>query len=352
MPNRENDHKGMGPEMHVVHGSGRQHGRTVLEFKGQGFVKPGIGHDLFKHHDRVKELYKRADEILEDPISIRSFEDPYGDLTSTKQAQRATIVVNHANLIVGQHETESGDLQPGAEEAALGNSLGEYSALIAAGALTFEAALLLIKLRSQYMQDAQNATPGSLAAPLFSKNEDEREKQQIIVSEVALKTGIVVCLYNTRRQTVYGGTLSQLSAAEDELKTRGMKLTKLHTDGAFHHPTLMLPAKERLDPEIDKADIRDARIPVYANATGEKVKKSAAIRQVLKGQMIQPVQYVKSLEGLLRDGFDVKVELGDKPSFTNMAKDHPLLVGAVVTPILTATGLVIGHALYHPNRKK
>lgn len=347
MPNSE-----MSPDVHVYHRGDKSSRGNVLIFKGQGFVKPGIGKDLWEHHDTVKDVYRVVDQIADRPISAISFEDPDGDLLQTRNAQLATVAYNESRRRVGM-ETEHPDFKdPFAYTA--GNSLGEYSALVAAGALTFEEQVRLVVLRSEFMQDAQDENPGSLATPLLSKDYDKRQRQMEEVEKAAKLSGIVPCLYNSDNQIVFGGTHDELAVATGLLKDAGVKLTALKTDGAFHHPVLMKPAADRLVPVLDKADIRDAEIPVVINATAQPVWAASDIRQGLKDQMVQPVLWGESMDFLIHEGFNMNVEIGEKPTFLDMVKDHPLFAAgaAIGTTAVVAGGLIIAHTLSHPHHKK
>lgn len=337
------------PDLRVIHAKeGEPNTRTVWIFKGQGFVAPGIGKDLFDHSDSVRRLYKEADEILGFPISTKSFEDPDGDLIKTQNAQPATIVYNQARLVAAQEMGLEDFLHDPVYIA--GNSLGEYSGLIAAGALSFEEGLRLIKLRGKFMQEAQAENPGGLGTPLLSKDSDEREEQMHTVDKIAQMSGIQVCLVNSRRQIVYGGTNDQLEIAAALFKEKKMRFTKLKTDGAFHHPILMRPAWRKLSSEIDKADIKNARVPIISNVTGEEISESGEIRKSLKDQMISPVQWSKSMDALRAKGFDVKIEIGEKSSFLDMVLEHPVYDGVALTAVI-AGGITLGWKLAHPHRK-
>lgn len=339
------------PDLRVMHAKeGEPNTRSVWIFKGQGFVAPGIGRDLFEHFDTVKTLYKQADEVLGFPISKKSFDDPDGDLIKTQNAQPATIVYNQARLLVAK-ETGEKDFQHNPVYIA-GNSLGEYSGLIAAGALSFEDGLKLIKMRGKFMQEAQSENPGGLGTPLLSKDADERAEQMDIVDKVSHLSGIQVCLINSKRQIVYGGTNDQLEIAAALFKDKKIRFTKLKTDGAFHHPVLMESAWKKLVPEIDKTNIRDAQVPIISNVTGEEISKSEQIRESLKNQMINPVQWSKSMDTLRKKGFDVKIEIGEKSSFLDMVLEHPIYDGVALTAIIAAGGLTLGWKLTHPSHKK
>ena len=342
------------PEVSLVHPDRRERMRpsgNVLIFKGQGFVQPGIGHDLWLASDDVKKLYAVADRILKRPISTISFEDPSGNLLQTQNAQPATVTYNEARRLEG---IKSGDTNfTGPIIFAAGNSLGEYNALIASGAFTFEETLELIRLRAQYMQEAQNENPGTLFMPRLSKKPEERVKQLQVVSEYSEKSGIKLCLINTHNQFVYGGTYADIDAAEEVLGNEGIKFTRLNTDGAFHHPVYMREAAEKLAPAIDRANIQDARIPIIANASAKPVQKASEIKELLKQQMITPVRWLESMEFLIEHGFDAKIEIGEKPTFLNMLKDHPVFVSAGIgaATAITVGGVVIGHKLDHPHGK-
>lgn len=353
MPERNPRHV-EGPDVTLIRPDRREGTRpsgNVLIMKGQGFVKPGIGHDLWNASSTVRDLYTEADAILERPISTISFEDPSGNLLQTQNAQPATIIYNEARRRVG---IESGDADFTAPIIfAAGNSLGEYSALIATGALTFTDALKLIKSRGQYMQEAQDANPGTLVIPRLSRKPEERVQQLQTVAEYSDGSNLKLCLINASNQYVYGGTYADIEQAEKVLGKEGIKFTTLGTDGAFHHPLYMKSAAEKLAPVIDRADIRDAKVPVIANASAQPAQEADEIREMLKLQMTTPVRWVESMEFLIEHGFKAKIEVGESPTFLSMLKDHPVYAaGFAATVITTAGGLILGHKIIHPHHKE
>lgn len=351
MPSLE---RGMQPDMHILHGKDRKEGtphrRNVLIFKGQGFVKPGMGHALYNSSEKVRDLHARVNDILGYDLTDRMFNDPHGDLLETQHAQPATLLSNYSEQVVGQEAKHPDFIQPVTYTA--GNSLGEYSALIAAGAISFPDAIALIAKRGQYMHEAHLANPGKLATPLLAKDHDKLAEQMGIVGEIAAETNIEVCLVNGRRQIVYGGTNEEMDEAAALLKGKGIKLTALKTIGAFHHPRLMAEARRRLEPDIDATEIHDAQVPVVANATGQEATSAAQTRQNLKDQMTSPVLWLPSMTYLETQGFDVKMEIGEKSTFLDMLLDHPVYDGIALSAIVIAGGITVGWKLTHPHHKE
>lgn len=354
MPNAE---RNMQPDMRLYPPThDRREGRTsrgnVLIFKGQGFVKQGMGRDMYDHSEMVRELHDVTNDALGFSLTDTIFNDPNGDLLETWNAQPATILTNYAQQKLAEKAGNADLTGPIAYTA--GNSLGEYSAAIARGSITYVDAIRLVAKRGQYMHEAHLANPGRLATPLLARDDEGKRQEQLgIVDEVRRQTDVVVCLLNSRTQVVLGGTMAEMDETAARLKDKRIKFTPLKTIGAFHHPVLMKEAAERLAPEIDKADIRDADGPIIANTTAAKIQKGSEIRQEFKDQMTNPVLWLPTTEYLFKEGFNVKVEMGEKSTFLDMLQDHPVMIGAgITTTAIVAGGITVGWRLVHPHHKE
>jgi [acyl-carrier-protein] S-malonyltransferase len=271
-------------------------GKKAFVFPGQGSQYVGMAKDLFASHPPSRALMERADEILGFSLSGLCFNGPEEELRQTKNTQPAIFLHSVAMLSLVQGEASM----------AAGHSLGEYSALVAAGALTFEDALRLVRLRGELMQRAGEEHPGTMAAVVGLSPE--------VIAEVcreAASAGIVQpANFNSPGQIVISGSVSGVRKGMEIAKSRGAKIVKeLVVSGAFHSP-LMESAQKGLKEGLDRTAIRDARIPVYANVTAEPVTGAEAIRSLLYRQLTSPVRWEESINNMVRDGMSACTEIG------------------------------------------
>ena len=272
--------------------------RTALVFPGQGSQYVGMAKDWYDSSTEAKKMFGQANEILGFDIAKICFEGPEGELRQTSVTQPAIFL----------HSAVAFSLSAKGErfEAAAGHSLGEYSALYAAGALDFEHALMLVGLRGRLMQNAGNVRPGTMAAVvgLDEKNVEEACREAS-VSGIAQPAN-----YNSPGQIVISGDVEVVRTAMELAKRRGAKIVKeLVVSGAFHSP-LMEAAKEELKKAIDAAPIRDAAVPVYANVTARPVRSAGEIRNALVLQLTNPVRWQESVTNMSADGITKFVEIG------------------------------------------
>jgi len=270
---------------------------TAFLFPGQGSQYVGMGKDLYEHNPEARALFEQADAIMGFPLSRICFEGPDEDLRQTKNTQPAIFL--HSMVVARIFR---------AQEASMvaGHSLGEYSALVYAGALTFEDALRLVRLRGELMQQAGVEQPGTMAAVVGL--------DPGIVGEVccsAWDAGIVQAAnFNSPGQIVISGSVSGVRKAMELAKARGARMVKeLPVSGAFHSP-LMESAKSGLKAALEKTTIRDASIPVYANVTAKPVRAADEIRRLLNEQLTSPVRWEETIKNMAADGASVFVEIG------------------------------------------
>ncbi|MGA7159941.1 MAG: ACP S-malonyltransferase [Bacteroidota bacterium] len=271
--------------------------KVAYIFPGQGSQYAGMGKDLFVDFPAAKELFLRADAALGFSLSKICFEGPEEELKQTKNTQPAIFL--HSVVVWNI-------LSPRNAAMLAGHSLGEYSALVAAGAITFEEGLKLVRLRGELMQKAGEENPGTMAAVVGLDPK--------IVGEVcctAWKEGIVQAAnFNSPGQVVISGSVNGVRKAMELGKQRGAKLVKeLVVSGAFHSP-LMQTAKEGLKEALDKAEFRDAKIPVYVNVTGKPVQKADEIRAMLFEQVTSPVRWEETIMNMSADGASEFIEIG------------------------------------------
>lgn len=256
----------------------------------------GMAKDLFEGHPPSRALMEQADAILGFPLSGLCFNGPEDELRQTRNTQPAIFL----------HSVALYYAMAGEPSMVAGHSLGEYSALAAAGALSFEDALRLVRLRGELMQRAGEEHPGTMAAVVGLSAEAVGE-----ICREAASAGIVCpANFNSPGQVVISGSVTGVRKGMELARARGAKIVKeLVVSGAFHSP-LMESAQEGLQQGLARTEVRDARIPVYANVTGEPVRRAEEIRALLYRQLTSPVRWEQSVGNMARDGMTACTEVG------------------------------------------
>ena len=300
---------------------------SILLFPGQGAQKVGMGKDLAGTFPAARETFEAIDAALGESLTRLMWEGPEERLQLTEHAQPAMLAHSAAVLAV------AGDrLEP---VAAAGHSLGEYTAYVAAGALSVLEAAKLVRMRGELMRDAGERRPGAMAAVLGLASSAVEEACQAAsdASEVAVAANL-----NAPDQTVISGDPAAVRRAGEACKAVGAKrVLPLKVSGAFHSP-LMAPAASGLRAALAEAHFRDPRFPVVANASATAVRTAAEARRLLAEQLTSPVRWVECLQQLAALAPEARfVELGPGTVLGGLLKRS--LPGAQYTSLGTAAEL-------------
>ncbi len=279
---------------------------TAYVFPGQGAQFPGMGKDLYDTHAEAKALFDQADEVLGFSLSNIMFEGTAEALKETKVTQPAifTMSVIMAKLL-------GDDFKP---DMVAGHSLGEFSALTAAGALRFEDALRLVSKRALAMQAACEVTPSTMAAILGLADD--------LVEEICASVdGVVVAAnYNCPGQLVISGEVSAIETACEKAKEAGAKRALvLPVGGAFHSP-LMEPAREELAAAIEQTEFQKPSCPVVQNSVAKAVTDPTEIKKNLIDQLTAPVKWTQSVQEMIAAGVTEYVECGPGKTLQGLVK--------------------------------
>lgn len=261
-------------------------------FPGQGSQFVGMGKGLYENSSLAKELFDKADEILGFKITDIMFAGTDEELKQTKVTQPAVFLHSVISALCMGDDGFTPTM-------VAGHSLGEFSALVAAGALSFEDGLRLVHARALAMQKACEASAGTMAAIIGLPD----EKVEEICNEVSTEGNVVVAAnYNCPGQLVISGNVDAVNTACEKLKAAGAKRAlPLKVSGAFHSP-LMQPAKEELQVAIEQTNINAPKCPVYQNVDGKPHTDAAEIKANLIAQLTSPVRWTSSVQNMIADG--------------------------------------------------
>ncbi len=272
----------------------------ALLFPGQGAQHVGMGRDLAEQFDAARETFREADEVLGFPLSRLCWSGPEMELKQTHNTQPAILVHSIATWRVVR------DVLPDVHVAA-GHSLGEFSAYVAAGTLTFADAVRAVRLRGQLMLGAGDERPGTMAAVLGL---DDDAVDAVCRDSSEPGSVVVAANYNAPGQVVVSGDIEAVRRAGDALRDAGAKrVLPLSVSGAFHSP-LMSPAEDGLRAHLAGLDLRDPAFAVVSNVTASPVTESEEARHLLVRQLTSPVRWVASMRTITASGPARFVELG------------------------------------------
>jgi [acyl-carrier-protein] S-malonyltransferase len=282
--------------------------KVVFIFPGQGAQYVGMGKDFYDQYLVSQEIFEEADELLSMNFSKLIFEGPADELTLTKNSQLAIFITSMA--ILRAFEQEFPDITPA---VCAGLSLGEYTALCAAGKISFADCLLLVQARGLFMHEACTTSPGTMRVVLGMEVDAVREALS------GLKE-VWIANLNCPGQVVIAGTLSGIETAAGVLKEKGAKrVLPLDVSGAFHSP-LMADAQTRLSPLIEKTPFEQNSIRVVMNAPGREVSSIEEMKDALKKQVTSPVLWEKGIRGLEESGVELYIEIGCGKTLSGMNK--------------------------------
>ena len=266
-------------------------------FPGQGAQFVGMGKDLYEQSALAKEYFEKANDILGYRITDLMFDGTPEDMKQTKVTQPAVFLHSVISaLVLGE------EFKP---DMVAGHSLGEFSALVAAGALTFEDGLKLVYARAMAMQKACESEPSTMAAVLGLRDEEVEEVCESIKDAI-----VVPANYNCPGQLVISGSIEGIDKACVLLKEKGAKRAlKLPVGGAFHSP-LMQPASEELQAAINATNFKTPICPVYQNVNAYPQTNPDDIKQNLIAQLTAPVRWTQTVKNMITDGADEFIELG------------------------------------------
>ena len=278
-------------------------------FPGQGSQYVGMGKELFENFSMAKQVFEEADDALGLSLSALCFNGPEEALKLTENTQPAVLTTSIAVLKVLQSEK---GMVP---QLTAGHSLGEYTALVASGALTFAEAVKIVRLRGKFMQEAVPLGEGAMAAVLGM----ERGQIEKICEEVSSGEVLTPANFNCPGQIVIAGHMKAVHRAMERVKQEGKKAILLPVSAPFHSP-LMKPAGERLERALEEISVSDLKIPVVTNVEAEANSSKDRVRGLLIAQVSSPVRWEESMRKMSEKGVEMVLEIGPGKVLSGLMK--------------------------------
>jgi [acyl-carrier-protein] S-malonyltransferase len=278
-------------------------------FPGQGSQCVGMGQDLYEKYDQVRARYQQAGSIVDFDLIKLSFEGPEEELAQTEKTQPAVFV--HSFVICELLKAHG--LKPA---MVAGHSLGEYSALAAAGVFSFEQGLRLVQMRGKLMQNAGQGAKGAMAAIIGL----DYLTVHSICQQASHRALVDLANFNSPDQIVISGTIEGVQSAMKSAGERGAKrVLQLNVSGAFHSP-LMSPVQKQFSEELEKIDFCDPEVPVFTNVTGQATTSADEIKIFLEKQLLSPVQWTETIKHMLQGGAETFIEIGPGKVLTGLLR--------------------------------
>jgi [acyl-carrier-protein] S-malonyltransferase len=282
---------------------------TAFIFPGQGSQYVEMGKEFHDQFRAAREVFEEADDTLRFSISKLCFQGPEEELKLTENTQPAILTTSIAAFKVFQ--TEKG-INP---QFAAGHSLGEYSALVASGALSFAEAVQTVRLRGKFMQEAVPVGEGAMAAILGM----EREDVEKLCEEVAAGEILSPANFNCPGQIVIAGHSNAVQRAIERVKQEGKRATLLPVSAPFHSP-LMKPAGVRLERALEEITVRDLNVPVVTNVEAEINTSKDRVKPLLVAQVSSPVRWEESMRRMIKEGIEQVLEIGPGKVLSGLMK--------------------------------
>jgi len=289
--------------------------RIALVFPGQGSQYVGMGRLLYNVSPAARRIFDRADEVLGFSLTTLCFEGPQSELDDTMNAQPAILAVSIACLDALRERLNPLGINILPAMVA-GHSLGEFTAMVAAGALEFEEALLLVRERGRLMKESSIERPGGMAA-VIGLNE---QQLQAVVDESQAHGVVTMANSNSPGQTVLSGEVGALLWAMDLAKARGAKLVQRLAVSIASHSPLMQQASVHFSELLSQVNMRPPIVPLIANISAQMLNSVEELRHELNGQLTRPVQWTNSVHTMVEHGVETFIELGPKQVLTGLIR--------------------------------